>query len=683
MNATSIGLVYAKEMRETLRDRRTLMVIILFPLAVYPLVSLILAQAVSRREARGEATPSRVGVAIAYPGGVDDAALLRTRLAQSPKEFVTTSHGGTPADVEADRLDALVEVLTPSPSAAGPAARKPPGALRLVYDETRDPSTRARERLERLFGSMYPGNCAPAFTVQAASIAPQAKVGGYILSKILPLVVVVMVMLGAFYPAVDITAGERERGTLETILSSPIDRMDLLAGKVLAVTTLATLTGVLNILSMSLTLVEGIHLFGGRQALGATIPWTRAGATLLMVIPSAFLFASVMIAVGAMARGFKEAQNLLTPVYFLCFTPSLIAGLGDYQLHGVAALIPAVNVTLLARDLVLGQAHLASAAVVIGATLFYGWLALTLAARLYDSERLLYADESRLSLGAWLGRLLLQRESPPPHARPGPALPPGAPNAAHAAAVFAVAFILLFFVFIPLQKRALVSGLLISEWAGMLGLVVVYARAVSLPLRDVLALRRPAPRALLGAALIGVSAWAVVGTISNWIAPAPTEVVEELRRVVAPADQSRGIFFTVLIMAVTPAICEEALFRGPILRGLAARFSPRAAAIMTGLLFGLYHVDVWRLLPTSALGVVLSLIALGSGSIVPAMVAHLLNNSCLIILAHQHWDDAATNLKGPAQAGLFVLAALVMILGAILVRGSGVGAGSGGAKHRL
>ena len=51
-----------------------------------------------------------------------------------------------------------------------------------------------------------------------------------------------------------------------------------------------------------------------------------------------------MIAVGAMARGFKEAQNLLTPVYFLCFTPSLIAGLGDYQLHGVVALIPAVNV---------------------------------------------------------------------------------------------------------------------------------------------------------------------------------------------------------------------------------------------------------------------------------------------------------------------------------------------------
>src|SRR5258708_1119127 len=73
MNASSIGLVYAKEMRETLRDRRTLLVIILFPLAVYPLMSLILAQAVSSREARSEATPSRVAVSIDYPGGVDTA----------------------------------------------------------------------------------------------------------------------------------------------------------------------------------------------------------------------------------------------------------------------------------------------------------------------------------------------------------------------------------------------------------------------------------------------------------------------------------------------------------------------------------------------------------------------------------------------------------------------------------
>ena len=76
-----------------------------------------------------------------------------------------------------------------------------------------------------------------------SGIAPKAQVSGYLLSKVLPLVVVMMVMLGAFHPAIDITAGERERGTLETTLSAPIDRAALMAGKVLAVATLASLTG--------------------------------------------------------------------------------------------------------------------------------------------------------------------------------------------------------------------------------------------------------------------------------------------------------------------------------------------------------------------------------------------------------------------------------------------------------
>ena len=92
-------------------------------------------------------------------------------------------------------------------------------------------------------------------------------------------------------------------------------------------------------------------------------------------------------------------------------------------------------------------------------------------------------------------------------------------------------------------------------------------------------------------------------------------------------------------MALTPAICEEALFRGPILRGLRTRLPPAGAAILTGLLFGIYHLDPWRLLPTAILGVALSGIALGSDSIVPAMVAHFVNNACLILLARLHADD--------------------------------------------
>ncbi len=152
--------------------------------------------------------------------------------------------------------------------------------------------------------------------------------------------------------------------------------------------------------------------------------------------------------------------------------------------------------------------------------------------------------------------------------------------------------------------------------------------------------------------LIGLSAWLVVGLLAEWILPAPKEVVESLRRVVAPADGGRGTLLTLFLMALTPAICEEALFRGPILRGLRTRLSPAGAAILTGLLFGIYHLDPWRLLPTAILGVALSGIALASDSIVPAMVAHFVNNACLILLARLHADDTdalPTSTKLPAR----------------------------------
>jgi membrane protease YdiL (CAAX protease family) len=166
--------------------------------------------------------------------------------------------------------------------------------------------------------------------------------------------------------------------------------------------------------------------------------------------------------------------------------------------------------------------------------------------------------------------------------------------------------------------------------------------------------------------LIGLSAWVVVGLLAEWILPAPKEVVENLRRVIAPTNGGRGTMLTLFLMAVTPAVCEEALFRGPILRGLRTRFSPAVTAILTGLLFGIYHVDAWRLIPTALLGVALSGIALAADSIIPAMAAHFTNNACLILLARLHADDTS-GLSRSAKIAWGLCGAVVFAIGATLV----------------
>jgi sodium transport system permease protein len=345
------------------------------------------------------------------------------------------------------------------------------------------------------------------------------------------------------------------------------------------------------------------------------------------------------------------------------------------------ALVPGTNLTLLARDLMLGQAHLHPAGVLatLCSTVAFGALALSFAARLYDSERLLSSTDGELvSLGAWLRHLFGRSgksvtgtdAGAAPHPAPPPAhhAPEQGPNAGHAAALFGVAFILWFFVFTWLQRWRLIPGLVISQWGGFLGLVALYARATRQRLRDVMGLRMPNAWALVGATLLGLSGWVLLGLLADRLMPPPRHLIEEMRRLIRPPDGSRPLAVSLAALALTPAICEEALFRGPILRGFRSRFSTAAACVLTGILFGILHGDVWRFLPTALLGTLLSWVALTSGSIVPAMLVHLLNNGALVVLGYQGLDEAAEKLPLRAEIALFAVAAALFGTGLAAVR---------------
>jgi sodium transport system permease protein len=603
-----VTLTLAKELREALRDRRTLAIMVLLPLVVYPLLSLLAAQIASGREKQREAKPSTVAVS----GTGDGPAALVSQLRANPTIFVLLP-GGTPADVETGRLDALVELDQ------GPAPK-----LTLLYDASRDESRAAEERLSATIGKVLPEGCAPRFALERHDVAPQARLGGYLLSKALPLFVVLMVMLGAFYPAIDMTAGERERGTLETILCSPIARSDLMLGKVLAVATLAALTGVLNLASMAVTLMQVLRL--SSQTFLFDVPWGHAFASSLVIFPAALLFAAVFVALGATARTFKEAQTLLLPAYLLTVAPAMAGAIGEYRLAGVAAFIPGMNVTLLARDLMVGRVPWPGAVAALLSTLVFAAAALAIAARIYDSERFMVPAPAREGHRAGTRSTRVT-------------------TAGDALTLFGLAFLMLYFFFLPIEQHHLVAGLLVAEWLGLLGFVALFARVSGQSLRRTLAFVRPSGRALVGAALVGCSAWAGVAIVSEWLVPVPKELLEQLRKSLVPLDGSRGLVGTLFLVALSPAICEEAFFRGPILRGLRSRLDAVAAAVITGVLFGLFHIDIYRLLPTTVLGILLSWIALESGSIVPSMLAHLCNNTMLVLLAYSQLDQRLETLN--------------------------------------
>ena len=310
-----------------------------------------------------------------------------------------------------------------------------------------------------------------------------------------------------------------------------------MTGKVVAVATLAALTGVLNLASMSITVLEGARLAAAGATLVAAVGATPAPRRCWSIPPAAFLFASVMVAIGALARSFKEAQTLLTPVYFLCMAPSLLAALGDFQLGGVAAFVPGVGVTLLARDLIAGHAsrrrHRSPCS---PAASRYGAAALALAA----PPLRLRAPARRRRAGPRPARL-----APPP--RPRPATRRGARRRAHdddaadrrprARALRASACVLLLRVRPAAGAGGSRPGLALFEWVGLLGLTAIYARGSGRRSRAVLRAARARPRAAVaGAILIGSSAWLVIGLLAEWVLPPPKEVVESLRHVITPPE---------------------------------------------------------------------------------------------------------------------------------------------------
>jgi sodium transport system permease protein len=653
-------LTLGKELRETLRDRRTLAVMVLVPLVIYPLLALVGTQVMSQRSAKQEARASAVAVL-----GTDPAAdELRRRIDRLPKLFARQAKGSA-ADVDEGRLDALVTIGFAG-STASRAGQAPTHSERvpaeITLDATREEGRRAETRLSEELDAMWPDGCTPRFAVSRNDLAPKTRLGGYVLSQVLPIMILLMVLLGAFYPAIDVTAGERERGTLETVLVAPIPRIQLLFGKVLAVTILATASGVLNLGSMTLTLVQVVNMAAPSADL--PVPFARAAATGLVIVPTAFLLAGLFVAIGSLARGFKEAQNLLVPVYFLFFAPAILGALGDLALGPGLALVPGLNVSLLARDIALGKASWGMTALVLVATFAWGLAALAAAARLYVSERFLAVGDDdgdkQRRRGPGLRGSALFRTDPP--------------SAGEAMALFAIGYLLLYFVFIPLQQRDLIRGLLISQWAGLIGLSFAFALITKRRPRAAFGLVAPSSRALAAAVLVGLGGWMLANLASQWIAPPPKEYIEAFRRLLFPEANARGLATNLFLFALTPAICEELFFRGLLLRGLLTRMSPGSAIAISAAMFALFHVDVYRLLPTALLGVMLGFVAYRAGTFLASVVVHFLNNGILVLLGAADLDrriDAlgtAANVVMLAAASLVVAAGITLLLRTPLTR---------------
>jgi sodium transport system permease protein len=181
-------------------------------------------------------------------------------------------------------------------------------------------------------------------------VAPAEKKTGFLLAMMLPYMIVLTVMLGAMYPAIDLTAGEKERGTLETILASPAGRNEVTLGKFFCVFTAAMVTVLLGATSMIVTSGFGFAQFANQEAESAAFVLSVNPASFVVVvilmIPTAVLLSAVLLAIAVMARSFKEAQGYVTPLMFAVIIPSMVAFMPGMELNATLAWVPISNIAL-------------------------------------------------------------------------------------------------------------------------------------------------------------------------------------------------------------------------------------------------------------------------------------------------------------------------------------------------
>ena len=402
MSARNIGIVYRKELTEALRDRRTLISTIIVPLLLFPVLSVGFgALAVALVGKAKEEVPK-----VMILGGQDSPAILEGIKKLEKIEVVPTAEDWKDQIVNKE-IRAAVEI--PPGFQADIVAQKPAdvkiynykGELKSEFASGKidDYLKEYRDKVvkDRLAASNLPETVLKPFEVKQENVAPPEKVSGAAFGGIIGYMVILLCMMGGMYPAMDLTAGEKERGTMETILSSPISRMHLVLGKFFLVLTAALATAALSVLSMGISfnvLSKYTSKPGAAESDAASLVLHLGPKTVLsvflMALPVAVLFSAALMTIALFAKTYKEAQSYLTPMTIVIVIPAIAAMLPGVELTSKLALVPILNVSLLCKELVTGTYHWNFIALIFLSTCVYAAVALFLAIKMFQRESVLF-----------------------------------------------------------------------------------------------------------------------------------------------------------------------------------------------------------------------------------------------------------------------------------------------------
>lgn len=637
-------------MLDVFRDKKTVVMMLLVPVILYPLIFIGAMQVVAMISSNMEEQNYRIAVDAedggAFAGMLAEKGRMEERAGNSNTAAVRSEAYGSQkvADeeetytitlVEADSIDDYEKALNDEEIDVYISGTMLDGKMRydIYYLSSVTNSSYARNLVQDIFeefqeklteekireaGLDVHEILEPVFYEDRDTASSEQSLGS-IMGAVLPFMLIISLMMGTMYPAIDTTAGERERGTLETILTLPVTNRQLIISKFLTVALIGIVSALLNIVSMG-GIAFYMYQIMDMQTETQSFEIAKFLPAILVCMLTIFVFSlfisAVTMCATAFAKSYKEANNYITPLMLIMMITGYIGFIPNVELTQTMAMIPVANICLLIKNMLVFKIDYAAVALVLFSNIAYAVLAILFLSRIYDSESILFGDGKG-------GLQLFERRS---NLQKG-----GVPTVSDVWFVVALTIVLVLYAGSMLQLRFGLAGVFGTQ------LILLF-----IPLLVVLYTKRDF-RLTYGFRKTGVKSYLsgiflIMGfyPINIVIAAAFTGLFpDSAQNITTVFDElmSGNIGMVLFVIALAPAVCEEMLFRGMIFHAMKAKYRIGAAIAIVAVLFGLYHMSLVKLIPTGLLGFVLCYVAYRTDSIYPAMLMHFLNNAFSVLIS--------------------------------------------------
>ena len=651
MNKRVVFALLKKELTDIFRDKKTLLMMIVVPLILYPLIvagSLVLMSSIA-------ASKNTEVFKIAFENISEDNAIekfIEEHSDEHDYSFVILDEiyqNNTSSDaenneetVENEEKTAMTYDEAIRAGALDAYIRESDGAFEIVCYSSKTPSVTAAGMLEDMMddyaehiryakvmgAQLDPEDILYSVDYSVTNIASGEESVGSIFGYIIPFLLISSVLMGAMYPAIDTTAGEKERGTMETMLTMPVSNLELIMSKFLATSVIAVMAAMLNVLSMGLLCAyfyESLML-GGTDMTGFSLSLYIPAVliTLLASVIFAMFSSAICLLVCIFAKSFKEAQNYSTPIVMVFMFGGMAGMIPGIELNTKTALIPVVNIALLIGKAFALEIETQTVLYVLLSNLAYIIIAVLIMAKVFNSEKILFSDGIE-------SIHIIERRS---HMKKGQI-----PGAGDLLLLFSVMLLVLLFAGSVLVLKFGIYGVALQQCV-IIGVTLLYAWYIKTDIRKLFSFKLPRIKYILGGLIGWMGLFILINFLSNFLIQLfPVSDSASYDLILKYEDECPFIVMA-LIIALAPAVCEEIAFRGFLFGSLRYKNKIVTSVIISGIIFGVFHMELIKIIPVSLLGIFFAYCVYKSDSIFVSMLLHFLNNFTAVVVSTYPFECA-------------------------------------------